>query len=95
MGMTRVQKEAEVTALNERFANDELVVVAQYSGLTVHELEDFRGQISAPKAQPLKSPKTRWPKMAVKGTKFENISRYVHRPRRRLPHRKTPSLARV
>ena len=45
MGMTRAQKEAEVTVLNDRFANDELVVVAQYSGLTVHELEELRGEL--------------------------------------------------
>ena len=45
MGMSRAQKEAEVTALNERFANDEIVVVTHYSGLTVKEISDLRSQL--------------------------------------------------
>ena len=45
MGMSRAEKEQEVTVLNERFANDELVVVAKYSGLTVKEMQDLRGQL--------------------------------------------------
>ena len=47
MGMSRVQKEAEIKELNERFANDEMVVITHYSGLSVAEITDLRSQLRA------------------------------------------------
>ena len=73
MGMTREQKEAEVVALGERFANDEVVVVTQYSGLTVKELETFRSDLRKEGAS-FKVTKNSLAKIALKGTKFEGIT---------------------
>ena len=73
MGMTREQKEAEVVALGERFANDEVVVVTEYSGLTVKELETLRGDLRQEGAS-FKMTKNSLAKIAIKGTKFEGIS---------------------
>ena len=73
MGMSRAQKEAEVAALNERFTNDEIVVVAHYSGLTVEEISDFRAQLRKEGAT-FKVTKNTLTKMALKGTRYEQIS---------------------
>lgn len=73
MGMNRAQKEAEVVELNERFSTDEIVVVTQYSGLTVKELSDLRGKLRAEGAS-FKVTKNKLAKLAVKGTKFEGVA---------------------
>ena len=73
MGMTRTQKEAEITALGERFANDEVVVVTEYAGLTVKELEALRGDLRKEGAS-FKVTKNSLAKIAIKGTKFEGIA---------------------
>lgn len=73
MGMSRVQKEAEIKELNERFANDEIVVVTHYSGLSVAEITDLRSQLRAEGAS-FKVTKNTLAKLAVKGTKFEGMS---------------------
>ena len=73
MGMSRAQKEAEVKELNERFANDEIVVVTHYSGLTVSELTELRSNLRAEGAS-FKVTKNSLAKMAVKGTKFEHMA---------------------
>jgi len=72
MGMSRAQKENEITALNERFANDELVVVTHYSGLTVPELETLRADLRSEGAS-FKVTKNSLAKLAIKGTKFEAL----------------------
>lgn len=72
MGMSRAQKEAEIKELNERFANDELVVVTHYSGLTVSEISDLRAQLRAEGAT-FKVTKNSLTKLALKGTKFEAL----------------------
>ena len=72
MGMTREQKEAEVVALGERFANDEVVVVAEYAGLTVKELESYRAELRKEGAS-FKVTKNSLAKIAIKGTKFEGL----------------------
>lgn len=73
MGMSRVQKEAEIKELNERFANDEIVVVTHYSGLSVAEITDLRSQLRAEGAS-FKVTKNTLAKLALKGTKFEGMS---------------------
>ncbi len=73
MGMSRAQKQAEVQELNERFSNDEIVVVTHYSGLTVAEITDLRTQLRAEGAT-FKVTKNTLAKLAVKGTKFEGAA---------------------
>lgn len=72
MGMSRAQKEAEVQALNERFANDEVVVVTHYSGLTVAKMQELRAELRKEGAS-FKVTKNSLAKLAVKGTKFEAL----------------------
>lgn len=73
MGMSRAQKEVEIKALNERFSNDEIVVVTHYSGLSVKEMSDLRNDLRQEGAS-FKVTKNTLAKLAVKGTKFEAIS---------------------
>ena len=73
MGMSRAQKQTEIEALNQRFANDELVVLTHYSGLTVKEMSDLRSQLRTEGAT-FKVTKNTLAKLAVKGTKFEGIA---------------------
>lgn len=73
MGMSRAQKETEIQALNERFANDETMIVAHYSGITVKELETFRADLRKEGAS-FKVTKNSLAKIAIKGTKFEGAS---------------------
>ncbi len=73
MGMSRAQKEVEIAALGERFANDESIVVTHYDGLTVKELQEFRGNLRQEGAS-FKVTKNSLAKIALKGTKFEGIA---------------------
>ena len=73
MGMSRAQKETEIQELNERFTNDELVVVTHYSGLSVAEVTELRTQLREQGAT-FKVTKNSLTKLALKGTKFEAIS---------------------
>lgn len=73
MGMSREQKEVEIKNLNERFSNDETMVVTHYSGLTVSELEALRGDLRKEGAT-FKVTKNSLAKIAIKGTKFEGAS---------------------
>ncbi len=73
MGMSREQKEVEIKNLNERFSNDETMVVTHYSGLTVGELEGLRGDLRKEGAS-FKVTKNSLAKIAIKGTKFEGAS---------------------
>ncbi len=72
MGMDRAQKEIEIKELNERFSNDELVVVTHYSGLTVSELSELRGELRKEGAS-FKVTKNSLAKIAIKGTQFEAL----------------------
>lgn len=72
MGMSRAQKEAEIKELNERFSNDELVVVTHYSGLTVKEMSDLRSKLRE-EGGTFKVTKNSLTKLALKGTQFEQI----------------------
>ena len=73
MSMSRAQKEAEVKELNERFSNDETVVLTHYSGLTVAEITDLRNQLRENGAS-FKVTKNTLAKRALKGTKFEGLA---------------------
>ncbi|MGB4107385.1 MAG: 50S ribosomal protein L10 [Alphaproteobacteria bacterium] len=71
--MTRTEKEAEVKELNERFSNNELVVLTHFTGLTVAQVTKFRRELVANGAS-YKVTKNSLAKIALKGTKFEAIS---------------------
>ncbi len=73
MGMSRAEKKAEVQELNERFSNDEIVVLAHYSGLTVKQLSTLRAELRAEGAS-FKVTKNALAKLALKGTKFEGLA---------------------
>lgn len=73
MGMTRAEKQAEIEELNQRFASDELVVITHYSGLTVADMDDFRAKGREAGAT-IKVTKNTLAKIAIKDTKFEEIS---------------------
>lgn len=73
MGMSRAAKEVEIKELNERFSTDELVVVTHYSGLTVAQMSALRADLRANGAS-FKVTKNSLAKIAVKGTRFENIT---------------------
>ncbi len=72
MGMSRAQKEAEIKQLNERFSNDELVVVTHYSGLTVADMSALRGELRK-EGGSFKVTKNSLAKRAIKGTRFEAL----------------------
>lgn len=71
--MDRTQKEEQVTSLRETFDGAELVVVTHYSGMTVAEMGDLRGQMREAGAN-FKVTKNRLTKLALAGTKFEGLS---------------------
>lgn len=73
MGMSREQKENEIKELNDRFSNDEIVVVTHYSGLTVAEMAELRGGLGEAGAT-FKVTKNSLAKLALKGTQFEQIA---------------------
>lgn len=73
MPMTRSEKRDEVEALKARFAEEEMVVVTHYSGLTVKQLTDLRQALRAEGAT-FKVTKNKLARLALAGTKFEGIS---------------------
>jgi len=75
----RTQKEEQVSSLRETFEGAELVVVTHYSGLTVAEMGELRGQIREAGAN-FKVTKNRLTKLALAGTKFEGLSEMFSGP---------------
>lgn len=73
MGMTKTEKQAEIQELNERFANDEIVVLAHYSGLTVAQMTELRGALRKEGAT-FKVTKNSLARRALAGTKFEGMA---------------------
>lgn len=73
MGMSRAEKESEVRELNERFANDEIVVLTHYTGLSVAEITELRTALLKEGAS-FKVTKNTLAKIAVKGTQFEALN---------------------
>ena len=77
--MDRTQKEEQVSSLRDTFEGAELVVVTHYSGLTVAEMGELRGQIREAGAN-FKVTKNRLTKLALAGTKFEGLSEMFSGP---------------
>jgi len=69
----RARKEELVAELQETFASNNLVVITQQSGLTVEEVSELRKQMREAGAA-FKVTKNRLAKIALKGTKFEELA---------------------
>jgi large subunit ribosomal protein L10 len=70
--MDRVAKEALVASLHQTFSDTAVVVVTQYSGLSVGEMTDLRAQMRGAGAQ-VKVTKNRLTKLALAGTRYEGL----------------------
>ncbi len=79
MGLSRAEKEQEVTRLNERLQKAELVVVTHYAGTTVSDITDFRNELRENEAS-FKVVKNKLVKLAIKGTKFEHLEPLMKGP---------------
>ncbi len=71
--MDRAQKEAVVGELGQIFADSGVIVVAHYAGLTVAEMQDFRGRMRAAGGS-VRVAKNRLAKIALEGTPCASIS---------------------
>ena len=71
--MDRNDKEAWVASLKQVFDESALVVVTHYSGLTVAQMTDLRGQMRAAGAN-FKVTKNRLTRLALEGTAYEGLS---------------------
>ncbi len=71
--MNREEKAQLLSELNELFNNSEIVVVSHYKGLTVQEVSELRDNIRKVGAG-FRVTKNRITRLALKGTKFENLT---------------------
>ncbi len=71
--MDRAQKEAQVATLHELFDETVIIVVTHYSGLTVADMADLRNQMREAGAG-FKVTKNRLTRLALEGTKFQELS---------------------
>ncbi|MDE2792051.1 MAG: 50S ribosomal protein L10 [Paracoccaceae bacterium] len=71
--MDRAQKEQVVEELGQIFTDSGVVVVSHYQGLTVAEMQDYRGRMRASGAV-VRVAKNRLAKIALVGTPCEGIS---------------------
>lgn len=77
--MDRARKQELVAELQETFESNNLVVLTQQSGLTVSEVSDLRKRMREAGAS-FKVTKNRLAKIALKGTKFENLAEHFTGP---------------
>ena len=71
--MNREEKTQLLSELNELFNNSEVVVVSHYKGLTVEEVSELRNNIRKAGAG-FRVTKNRITRLALKGTKFEDLA---------------------
>ena len=71
--MNREEKAQLLSELNELFSNSEIVVVSHYKGLTVGEVSELRNNIRKAGAG-FRVTKNRIARLALKGTKFEELA---------------------
>lgn len=71
--MDRTQKEALVHSMQKSFEKTNLLVITHYSGLTVSEISDLRTQMREAGAS-FQVTKNNLARLALKGTKFENLT---------------------
>ena len=72
MAVTRVDKEAELAALERAFKGSDSAIVVDYKGLNVPQVTELRRQLRAARAQ-YKVVKNTLAKRAMKGTPFEAL----------------------
>lgn len=77
--MDRLQKEALVTEMKGVFSETSVVVVAQYSGLTVAEMTDLRTKMHEAGAT-FKVTKNRLARLALDGTDYGSLSDLLKGP---------------
>lgn len=70
--MNRVEKADLLSELNALFSGAEIVVVSHYKGLTVKEVSTLRDNVRKAGAS-FRVTKNRITRLALKGTKFENL----------------------
>ena len=70
--MDRTQKENIVSNLKKDFEESNLLVVTHYSGLNVNEIEELRSEMREANAK-FKVTKNRIAKLALKGTRYEDL----------------------
>ena len=70
--MNREEKAQLLSELNELFTKSEIIVVSHYKGLTVSEVSELRNNIREAGAG-FRVTKNRITRLALKGTKFENL----------------------
>lgn len=73
----RARKEQVVSELGQIFESSGVVVVAQYAGLTVADMEDFRGRMRAAGGA-VRVAKNRLAKIALKDRQCEGIAAYLN-----------------
>lgn len=73
VSVNRAQKAEAVEALNQTFQSNGVVVVAEYKGLTVAEITEYRTKLRAEGGQ-FKVAKNRLAKIASKGTAYEGLA---------------------
>lgn len=71
--MDRIEKKELVASLHQVFDDTAIVVVTHYAGLTVAEMGDLRGRMREAGAS-FKVTKNRLTRLALDGTKFENLA---------------------
>ena len=77
--MNREQKQELISSLNAMLAGQSFIAVTHNGGLTVDELQNLRKQMRAAGAG-FKVAKNRLARLALAGTKFENISDMLKGP---------------
>jgi large subunit ribosomal protein L10 len=77
--MNREQKQELISSLNAMLAGQSFIAVTHNGGLTVDELQNLRKQMRAAGAS-FKVAKNRLARLALAGTKFENISDMLKGP---------------
>ena len=77
--MNREQKQELISSLNAMLAGQSFIAVTHNGGLTVDELQNLRKQMRAAGAG-FKVAKNRLARLALAGTKFENISDLLKGP---------------
>ncbi len=70
--MDRTEKEDLVASLKQVFADSAIVVVTHYSGMTVAQMTDLRGQMREAGAS-FKVTKNRLTRLALEGTDFQDL----------------------
>jgi large subunit ribosomal protein L10 len=75
MAVTRLDKEAELQALEAAFKGSDSAVIVDYKGLNVPQVTELRRQLRTAKAS-YKVVKNTLAKRALKGTRFQPLEQY-------------------